>query len=469
MRRGVCRALVIVAASMAASAQTPANRPPQRYDALGRDILRELVGINSTHARGSTAAARAVAARALAAGFPAADVHVVAPDGRPEYANVVIRLRGRGADRPVLYIAHLDVVEAKREDWTFDPFQLTERDGWLYGRGTIDMKGQDAALLTTLIRMREEPVVPARDVIAAFTADEEGGDANGVSWLVNAHRDLIDASLVINPDGGEAAVKRDRKLYIAVQASEKMYVTFGLEATDKGGHSSRPTAANPIYRLAAGLGRLSTFRFPIHLTDTTRLYFARRAEIESGQRRADMRAVLKTPPDAAAVERLSSDVETNIQLRTTCTTTMIEGGHAENALPQRVRATVQCRVIPGESVESVQAAIASAIGDPSIAVSVITPGAPAPDSPPSPAILGIVEKVTKSMWPGVVVLPEMSPGATDSIHLRAAGVPSYGVDGMFDDLDDGRAHGRDERIGVVAFAEEIEFTYRLMRAVAGAP
>jgi acetylornithine deacetylase/succinyl-diaminopimelate desuccinylase-like protein len=461
--------LAAVALSPTLSAQAPTNRPPQRYETLAREILRELVAINTTHAKGSTVAARAVAARALAAGFPAADVRLVAPDGRPDYANVVIRLRGRGADRPVLYIAHLDVVEAKREDWTFDPFQLTERDGWLYGRGTIDMKGQDAALLTALIRMREEHVVPSRDIIAAFTADEEGGDANGVSWLVKEHRDLIDASLVINPDGGEAALKRDRKLYVAVQTSEKMYLTFSLEATDKGGHSSRPTAANPIYRLAAALQRLASFRFPMHLTDTTRLYFARRADIESGQLQADMRAILTTPPDAAAVDRLSSDVETNIQLRTTCTTTMIEGGHAENALPQRARATVQCRVIPGETQESVQASIASAIADPTIAIAAVSPGGPAPDSPPSAAILGVVERMTKSMWPGVIVLPAMSAGATDSIHLRAAGVPSYGIDGMFDDLDDGRAHGRDERIGVVAFAEEIEFTYRVMRAVAGAP
>ena len=462
--------LAALSASIGANAQTPAiTRPPQKIEALGRDILSELVAINSTQAHGSTSAAQAMAARALAAGFLPADVKLLAPAAHPEKANVVVRLRGRGVGRAVLFIAHLDVVEARREDWTFDPFQLTEREGWLYGRGTIDMKGQAAAVLANLIRLKQEGVVPEHDIIAAFTADEEAGDANGVAWLFKEHRDLVDAALVVNPDGGEAAIKQGRKLYVGLQTSEKVYMTFALEATDKGGHSSRPTADNPIYRLAAGLNRLAAFRFPVHLTDTTRLYFGRRAEIESGSVQADMRALLRTPPDPAAVGRLSSVVETNVQMRTTCTATMIEGGHAENALPQRARALVQCRVIPAESQESVAAAITATLADPKIAVSVVSPATPAPDSPPTPAILAMLEQVTRSMWPGLVVLPEMSAGADDSIYTRAIGVPSYGIDGMFDDLDDGRAHGRDERIGVAAFAEELEFTYRLMRAIGDAP
>ena len=462
-------ALAVVSIAIGAQAQTAAPRPSQKFEALARDILSELIAINSTHARGTTVAAKAVAARALAAGFPPADVAVLAPNDHPEAGNVVVRLRGRTSDRPVLYICHLDVVEARREDWTFDPFRLTEQEGWLYGRGTIDMKGQDAAVLASLIRLKQEGVAPAHDIIAAFTADEEaGGDANGVAWLVKEHRDLVNAALVVNPDGGEAALKQGRKLYIAVQTSEKMFLTFSLETTDKGGHSSRPTADNPIYRLAAGLDRLAKLRFPVHLTETTRLYFERRAGIESGQSQSDMRAILRVPQDPAAVDRLSSVVETNIQLRTTCTTTMIDGGHAENALPQRARATVQCRVIPGESADSVAAAIRAALADPKIVVSVLTPARPAPDSPPAPAILTMVEGVTHSMWPGVAVLPEMSPGASDSIYTRAAGLPSYGIDGMFDDLDDARAHGRDERIGATAFAEELEFTYRLMRAMSEA-
>jgi acetylornithine deacetylase/succinyl-diaminopimelate desuccinylase-like protein len=468
VRAGRWLALAAVSTAIGAHAQTSTTRPPQKFEVLARDILSELIAIKSTHERGTTVAAQAVAARALAAGFPPADVAVLVPDGHPGAGNVVVRLRGRSGNRPVLYIAHLDVVEARREDWTFDPFKLTEQDGWLYGRGTIDMKGQDAAVLTSLIRMKQEGLVPARDIIVAFTSDEESAGLNGVEWLLKEHRNLVDAALVVNPDGGEAGLKQLRKLYVAVQTSEKVFVTFSLETTDKGGHSSRPTSDNPIYRLSAGLDRLATLRFPVHLTETTRLYFDRRAGIESGQLQSDMRAILRVAPDPAALERLSSVVETNIQLRTTCTTTMIDGGHAENALPQRARATVQCRVIPGESQDSVAAAIRAAVADPKIVLGVVTPAVQAPDSPPAPAVLAMVEGVTRSMWPGVVVLPEMSAGASDSIYTRAQGLPSYGIDGMFDDLDDARAHGRDERIGVAAFAEELEFTYRLMKAMGDA-
>ena len=446
-------------------AQTQGTRPPQKYETLGREILSELIAIDTTVDRGSTVAAKAVAARAIANGFAAADVTVVTPKDRPDSSSVVIRLRGRSRTRPVLYIDHLDVVPAKREDWTFDPFRLTERDGWLYGRGTIDMKGQDASVLTSLIRLKQEGFVPSRDIIAAFTPDEETRAQWGVGWLLKEHRDLIDAALVVNPDGGEGAIKKGRRLYLGVQTSEKIFVTFELEATDKGGHSSRPTVDNPIYGLSAGLERLSKHRFPLHLTDTTRLYFERRAGTESGQVAADMRAILKQPPDQAAVDRLSAVVETNIQLRSTCTTTMIEGGHAENALPQRVKATVQCRLIPGETQESAAAAIRAAIADPKIQLHVKTAANVSPESKPTPEIFEMVERVVHAMWPGVVVVPEMSPGASDSVFTRALGIPSYGIDGMFDDVDDARAHGKDERIGVTAFGEDLEFTYRIMRAV----
>jgi acetylornithine deacetylase/succinyl-diaminopimelate desuccinylase-like protein len=458
-------AAICALVAVALSAQTPGTRPPQKYEALARAILGELIAVDTTVDRGSTIAAKAVAARAIANGFPQADVTLVTPKERPDSASVVIRLRGRSAARPVLYINHLDVVPAKREDWTFDPFRLTERDGWLYGRGAIDMKGQDAAVLTTLIRLKQEGFVPARDVIAAFTPDEESRAQWGVSWLLKEHRSLIDAALVVNPDGGEGALKNGRRLYVGVQTSEKIFVTFELEAADKGGHSSRPTAENPIYRLSAALARLSKHRFPLHLTDTTRLYFERRAGIEGGAVGADMRAILRQPPDQAAADRLSAVVETNIQLRSTCTTTMIDGGHAENALPQRARATIQCRLIPGESQESAEAALRAVIADPKVVIHVKTAAVVAPESRPTPDIFNVVESVTQAMWPGVVVLPEMSPGASDSVYTRALSIPSYGIDAMFDDLDDARAHGKDERIGVAAFGEDIEFTYRIMRGV----
>jgi acetylornithine deacetylase/succinyl-diaminopimelate desuccinylase-like protein len=457
-----------LSASVAPASPAAADRPAPA--SLARDLLKELVDINSTHAHGSAAAASALAQRFRAAGFGSGDVALLAPADHPAKGNQVVRLRGRAQGRPILYICHLDVVEAKREDWTFDPFHLTEQDGWLYGRGVIDMKGQDAAVAAALIRLKQQGFVPARDLIVAFTADEEaGGGANGVAWLLKEHRDLVDADLVINPDGGEAGMKNGRKLYVAVQTSEKVFVTFGLLATDKGGHSSRPTADNPIYRLSAALARLAQYRFPVHLTETTRAYFSRRAELEHGQLQADMRAVGGGTADAAAIDRLSASVETNIMLRTTCTTTMIEGGHAENALPQRARATVQCRVIPGESAESVEAALRAALASPDIAISTVTAAIASPESALSAPLVALVERTAHELWPGVIVLPEMSPGASDSIYTRIAGLPSYGIDGLFDDLDDGRAHGRDERIGVVAFDEEAEFTYRLMKALAATP
>jgi acetylornithine deacetylase/succinyl-diaminopimelate desuccinylase-like protein len=337
----------------------------------------------------------------------------------------------------------------------------------LYGRGVIDMKGQDAAMAVALMRLKLEGFQPARDLIVAFTADEEaGGAANGVGWLLTTHRDLIDAQLVINPDGGEAGMKQGRKLYVAIQTSEKNFLTFGVEATDKGGHSSRPTSDNPIYRLAAALARLSQYHFPVHLTETTRQYFERRAELETGQTQADMRAVGAGSADPAAIERLSAVVETDIMLRTTCTATQIEGGHAENALPQRARATLQCRVIPGETADSVQATLQTVLADPLVTFSTITPATPSPESPLTPSLVHEVDSVVHGLWPEVIVLPEMSPGASDSRYTRALGMPSYGIDAMFDDLDDGRAHGRDERIGVRAFDQDVEFTYRLMKVLA---
>jgi acetylornithine deacetylase/succinyl-diaminopimelate desuccinylase-like protein len=434
--------------------------------ALARDILRELIDTRSTHDVGTTQVARKVQARLLGAGFSPADAQLLIPAEQPQAGNVVARLHGKGHGKPVLYLCHLDVVAANPADWTRDPFHLTEDDGWLYGRGTIDMKGQDAAVLASLLKLKQQGFVPERDIIVAFTAGEESGDErNGVDWLLKEHRDLIDAGLVINPDGGEAGMKGGRRLYVGVQTSEKDSMAFQAEVTDKGGHSSRPTAGNPIYRLSEGLARLAKFQFPVHLTDTTREYFKRRATLESGASKADMLAAAQTPPDAAALERLSHAVETNILLRTTCTATQIDGGHAQNALPQRARATLQCRIIPGESQDSVRDTLIRVLEDPSIKVSVLTAATPSPESPLSAGLLSSVEKVAHESWPAVVVLPQMSAGATDSKYTRLVGIASYGVDGTFDDLDDARAHGKDERVGVTAFGQEVEFTYRLMREV----
>jgi acetylornithine deacetylase/succinyl-diaminopimelate desuccinylase-like protein len=464
--KGIVGSLLLasVVIGAAAPAAVAPIAPETRESPLAREILRELIDTRSTHDVGSTELARKVQARLLAAGFAAADAQLLIPADHPRAGNVVARLHGSGKGKAVLYLCHLDVVAANPQDWTRDPFHLTEDDGWLYGRGTIDMKGQDAAVLAALLRMKSEHFIPERDIVVAFTADEEsGGERNGVDWLLTDHRDLVDAGLVINPDGGEAGMKGGRRLYVGVQTSEKISMAFEAEVTDKGGHSSRPTADNPIYRLSEGLARLSKFRFPTHLTDTTRQYFERRAAIETGSIRSDMLAAAKTSPDPAAVDRLSAVVETNILLRTTCTATQIDGGHAQNALPQRARATLQCRIIPGESQDSVRDTLVSVLGDPTIKISVITPASPSPESPLSGNILPTVEKVVHQLWPDVVVLPQMGAGASDSKYTRVVGIPSYGIDGMFDDLDDGRAHGRDERIGVAAFGQEVDFTYRLMR------
>ena len=461
-------AFAVLSALSATAVSAASLTPPPVDQALGRALLKELIEIDTQHDKGSTVAANAIAARLRAAGFADADINVLAPPDHPTKGNVVVRLRGQGKARPILYICHLDVVNARREDWTTDPFKLVEKDGWFYGRGTIDMKSQDAATLESLIRLKREGFRPKGDIIVAFTADEEaGGDAIGVQWLVSKHRELVDAGLVINPDGGEAGVKHGKKLYLGVQTSEKVYATYRLDVTDKGGHSSRPTPANPIFRLSRGLDRLGAYRFPVHVTDTARLYFAGRAKLERGQMAADMLSMASASPDPAAVARLSDIVETNIVFRTTCTATEISGGHAESALPQRASATIQCRVIPGEPLDGIKAQLVKVLDDPSIRITDVDPGEASPESPPAPKLLKTIEAVKNSMWPEAVLLPLMSAGATDSAFTRLGGMPSYGVDASWDDLDDGRAHGQDERIGVQVFDEEVEFTYRLMKALAG--
>jgi hypothetical protein len=338
----VLMGLVCLAATDATHADSAMAPPP------AREMLRELVEINSTHAHGSTEAAKALAARFLAAGFAPQDVTFLAPADHPTKGNLVVRLRGRGQGRPVLYIGHLDVVEAKREDWTYDPFKLTEQDGWLYGRGVIDMKGQDVAMAVALMRLKQEGFQPARDLIVAFTADEEaGGDANGVGWLLATHHDLIDAQLVINPDGGEAGMKQGRKLYVAVQTSEKNFLTFGVETTDKGGHSSRPTNDNPIYRLAAALTRLSQYRFPVHLTETTGSTSSAAPSLKPGRHR-----LICAPWVRGAPIRRQSSVYRPSWRRTSCCAPPAQQRRSKAATPR-----TPCRSAPAPpcSVESYRA------------------------------------------------------------------------------------------------------------------
>ena len=447
----------------------PGAVPPAADRQLGREIFKQLIEINTTHARGSTAAAEAIRERLLAAGFPAADVTLIAPPEHPSKGNVIVHLRGTGDAKPVLFLGHLDVVEAKAEDWSFDPFKLTEQDGWFYGRGTIDMKDGDAAMVASLIRLRREGFRPARDLIFAFTADEEaGGDSNGPAFLLKNHRDLIDAALAINLDGGGGYYLNGERAYLQLGTSEKTYLTYTAETTSPGGHGSLPTPDNAIYRLSDGLGRLERFQFPVMLTPTTRASFEARAELPHRSESADMHAVARTSPDLAAAARLSQNVYFNAQLRTTCVATLFSGGHAENALPQRARATIQCRMMPGDTEEHVRTTLTHTLDDPKIALTLDAAPIISPESPPTAVVMERVAQVAHSMWPKVPIVPTMATGFSDDRQTRNAGIPSYDVSGVWIDADENRAHGRDERIGVQEFDESVEFTYRLMKVMSEA-
>jgi len=442
---------------------------------LSRDIFRQLIEINTTDSVGSTtAAAQAMADRLLAAGFAAEDVKVLGPNDRK--GNLVARLRGTGALKPVLIIGHLDVVEARREDWTTDPFQFVEKDGYFYGRGTQDMKVNDAALVADFIRFRREGYRPSRDIILALTADEEGGRSNGVDWLLKNHRDLVDAEFVLNADSGGVTTVKGKPVNVDIEASEKLYADFQLTVTNPGGHSSLPVPDNAIYHIADGLARLERAPFPVELNAVTRTYFERRAPLESSQTGADMNAILHTPPDAAAVARLSADPRYNSMMRTTCVATRLNGGHANNALPQLAQANVNCRILPGHSAEEIRQELIRILADPRITVRYVSDAGDVSGSAPErrafapvmprPEVLKPLERVAAEMWPGAPVIPDMETGASDSVHTIAAGMPSYGVSGVAIDQDDIRAHGKDERVRVSAFDDGVEFYYRYLKALA---
>lgn len=429
---------------------------------LLRDIYKELIEINTTESAGNmTTAAEAMAARLRAAGFPEGDVNVLAPE--PRHGNLVARMRGSGAKKPLLLLAHLDVVEATREDWSTDPFQLVEQDGWFYGRGTSDDKAMAAIWIATLIRLRQEHFVPDRDIIVALTSDEETGNYNGVDWLLKNHRHRIDAGLAVN-EGGGGAIRKGKYLYNGVGASEKVYITFALTVRNKGGHSSVPQKPNAIYQLAEALTRLETFEFPVKLNEVTRAYFRRLAGIEGGQLGADMKALAERE-DPAAAARVAATPAFNARLRTTCVATRLSAGHADNALPQTANATVNCRVLPGEDPEEVQRTLIRVLNDPAIEVTWIDKAKASVPSPLSPEIMHPVEELTSEFW-GVPVLPLMAAGASDSLYLRNAGIPTYGISALFGEIAENRAHGKDERVGVKQFYESAQFLYSLVKKLA---
>jgi len=456
------RTLIRLFATIVLTTGVASAQAPSPHDQLARDIYKQLSEINTTDSVGNTTeAADAMAARLKAEGFPDADVQVLGPN--PRKGNLVARLRGSGGEKPVLLLAHLDVVEARKADWSadLDPFTFIERDGYFYGRGTSDDKAMAAIWVANLIRMKQEGFRPRRDIIVALTADEEGGTSNGVDWLLRNHRDLIDADYCLN-EGGGGEIIDGRYVLNEVQASEKVYQSFQLEVTNPGGHSSLPTKDNAIYHLAQGLTRLASYEFPVQLNPITRTFFERTAAIEQGPIAADMKAVAGTPPDPAAVERLSVSPYYHALLRTTCVATRLDAGHADNALPQLARALVNCRMLPGSDPTEVEQTLVHVLADDQIRVTPVGKAQPSPPSPLRPDVMEPIERITREMW-DVPTVPTMVTGATDGLYLRNAGIPTYGVSGLFEDINDVRAHGRDERMGVKAFYEGREFLYRLVR------
>jgi len=466
--RAVAAALLLAVVPAAPDAASASN-------ALARELLAQLIAINTTDTpRGNvTTAAEAMAQRLRDAGFAAEDIQVLGPSERKK--NLVVRLRGAASHKPVLLIGHLDVVEARREDWSTDPFQLVEKDGDFYGRGTLDMKGPDAIMLAALIRLKHEGWRPARDIILALTADEEGGGANGVEWLLEHHRPLVDAQFVLSGDDYSVLTENGRPLFFELVASEKVYADFQLRVTNKGGHSSEPVPDNAIYTLTRGLDRLAAHEFPFELNAVTREYYRRLSQIESPERAAVMRGILRDPPDQEALARLSQDAVDRSITRTTCVATRLEAGQANNALPQRAEAVVNCRILPGHAPEEVRQRLLQVLSDPAITVSYLASDGTLLDEAPAkggfapppllPEVLAPLDQLVAETWPGLKVIPAMSAGASDATHTSAAGLPTYTFSPLTIDPNDDREHGRDERIGVASYYQANEFFYRYLKRV----
>jgi len=470
------RSIVVLLALGAQSAWCATPQSDAAVRAAAHDIFKQLIEINTTDSIGSTTvAAQAMARRLLDAGFPPADVIVVGPNERK--GNMVARYRGKAGSKlqPLLIIGHLDVVEAKREDWSTDPFQFVEQDGYYYGRGTQDMKDSDAIAVTNFIRLKQEGFVPDRDIILALTADEEGGTSNGVDWLLKNRRDLIDAEFALNPDSGGVVTEHGKPVAVEFEATEKLYADYQILATNPGGHSSLPRPDNAIYRVADALTKLQSTQFPFELNSVTREYFVQMALVEPVQVAADIRAILATPPDPAAVQRLSQDPRYNSTMRTTCVATMLSGGHAFNALPQRAEANVNCRIFPGHSQEDIRLALLKIFDDPGLSVRYRNDAGELSDHgsdrkamippPLRPDVMDALRSVSAKLWPGAPLVPIMETGASDSIHTMMAGIPSYGISGVAIDRDDVRMHGRDERLRVESYYTGVEFYYRFLKAL----
>jgi acetylornithine deacetylase/succinyl-diaminopimelate desuccinylase-like protein len=453
------------AALAAAGALHAAAQGLDAHQQLARDIYRELIEIRTVHPDGdNTAAARAMQRRLLDAGFDPQDAEVVEP--APLKGNLVARLRGSGERRPMLLLAHIDVVDANKEDWSdgIDPWKLTERDGYFYGRGTIDDKAMAAYFVANLVRLKREGFRPRRDIVVALTADEEGGTHNGVGWLLEHRRASIDAEFALNEGAGGLLVGGVPR-QLRVQVSEKSYLSFELEATNAGGHSSEPRPDNAIYDLAGALERLGRFELPVRVTYVLRQLAQKEAGLVDARLAPALLAVARGDPSEQDLRAMAALPHYNNQMRTTCVATRLEAGHADNALPQRARATVNCRLLPGEKPQFVQQELQRVAG-PRVTVRTKNPPYDPPATDARSPVMEAIARVGATVWPGIDTVPVMSAGATDGSRLRSAGIPVFGANGTFLERGENRLHGRDERLGVKSFFDGLEFHYRLARALA---
>jgi len=477
LRQLVAAVGLVLVPSAIVSAQIPAASLADRAEA--REIFKQLIEINTTDTPlgNVTMGTAAMQKRLLDAGFPVEDVRLLGPDARK--LNLVVRFRAAGAptEKPVLFLGHMDVVEALRGDWSTDPFQFVEKDGYYYGRGTQDMKDSDAVLIATFLRLHREGYKPKRDLILALTADEEGGKFNGASWLVQQHGELVDAAWVLNPDAGGVELDHGRAVVADVEATEKVYSDFQVTATNRGGHSSLPRPDNAIYELSAALNKLAAHSFPFEMNQVTRTYFTNLAQQESGTTAADIRAVLATPPDMGAAARLSAEPSFNSNFRTTCVATRLAAGHANNALPQTAQVNVNCRIFPGHSPEEIRQQLIGLFADTGLGVRYVSDAGEVAETAPErkamvppapiPEVFEPLTRITQALWPGASVTPVMENGATDSIYFAQAGIPCYGYSAIALERDDDRAHGRDERLPVDSYWKSLDFFYSFLKAVGG--
>lgn len=479
-RKSLIRIAVLACAASGAAAGAQSGSLPKTSEAdraEAREIFKQLIEINTTDTpKGSvTAATVAMQKRFLDAGFSPDDVHLLGPDANKQ--NLIVRIRAGvpTTEKPVLFLCHIDVVEALPSDWHTEPFQFVEKDGYYYGRGTQDMKESDAALVWAFLRMHREGYKPKRDLILALTADEEGGKFNGANWLVRNHRDLVDAAFVINPDAGGIELDHGRTVVADVEATEKVYADYQVTARNPGGHSSRPRSDNAIYELTAALSKLAAHVFPFELNEVTRTYFQNLAKQETGQTAQDIKAILATPPDAAAAARLSEEPDFNSNFRTTCVATMLTAGHARNALAQTAQANVNCRIFPGHSPEEIRQQLITLFADPKLVVKYVSDAGVVSDTaperkaieppPPIKEVFDPLTRITDQIWPGVPVTPVMENGASDSIYFAQVGIPSYGYSAIALERDDDRAHGQDERLPVDSYWKSLDFFYAFSKAL----